>query len=125
MRDPGSACSRRLSTAVSWLRTAGELTVLPAGTVTTGTTGALSPPVPPNSLVIVTFVSQPSLPGTENFWSIALVAEDADAMPIMVRPTQKRVTILLCARTQRVIGATEPPSDDYFLAKIICSTNDR
>ena len=49
--------------------------------MTTGTIGAVSPPVPWKCSVIATFVSQPSLPGTENFWSSALVAEFADAIP--------------------------------------------
>ena len=64
--------------------TPGEPTVSPAGNVTTGTIGAVSPPVPWKCSAIATFVSHPSLPGTENFWSSALVAELAEAIPTTV-----------------------------------------
>ena len=55
----------------------------------------MSPPVPWKCSAIATFVSQPSLPGTENFWSIAFVAEFADAIPTTVSTTQNNVTSAL------------------------------
>ena len=64
-----------------------------------------------------TLVSQPSLPGTENFWSSAFVAELTDAMPMMVRATQKSVTIRLCARTQRV--SADIATDHYLFGQEI------
>ncbi len=54
---------------------------------------------------ICSLVTQPSLPGTENFCLSALVADPAEAMPTRVRTTQKMTTMRLCARTQRVSGA--------------------
>jgi hypothetical protein len=39
--------------------------------VTTGTSGAVSPPVPLYCSAIATLVSQPSFSGTENSWSSA------------------------------------------------------
>ena len=65
--------------------------------MTTGTIGAVSPPVPWKRSVIATFVSQPSLPGTENFWSIAFVAEFTVAIPTTVSTTQNNATIA-CGR---------------------------
>jgi hypothetical protein len=56
--------------------TPGEATVLPAGSVTTGSSGEVLPPVPWKSRAICSFVIQPSLPGTENFCLSAFVAED-------------------------------------------------
>ena len=91
-----------MSTCASCARTPGESTVSPDGSVTTGTIGALSPPVPPKRPAIAMLVSQPSLPGTENFWSRAFVAEFADAIPTSVSTSQKTATVRLCARTQRV-----------------------
>jgi hypothetical protein len=58
---------------------------------------------------MATFVSQPSLPGTENFWSRALVAELADAIPTTVSAIQNNVTMRLWARTHRVIADTGLP----------------
>ncbi len=92
IRAPGSACSSLLSICVSCPSTPDESTVLPCGNVTTGTIGAVSPPVPWKCWVIDTFVSQPSLPGTENFWSIALVAWFTVAIPTTVRTTQNNAT---------------------------------
>src|SRR5919201_1288509 len=124
IRDPGSARSSRRSTAASWRWTPGEETVFWCGSVTTGTIGAVSPPAPPNSWAMVTFVSQPSLPGTENFWSIALVAELTEAIPTTVRATQKMATTRLCARTQRVRDDIGPPEaerscEERFVAQTI------
>ena len=95
----------RASSARSSARTAGELVEVPLGSVTTGRSGALLPPVPWKSRTICWFVTQPSFPGTENFCLSALVAEPAEAMPISVSRTQKTTTMRLCARTQRVSGA--------------------
>ena len=49
--------------------------------LTTGTSGALLPPVPRKARAMAMLVVQPSLPGTENFCFSALVADPADAMP--------------------------------------------
>src|SRR5687767_5531924 len=49
-----------------------------------------------------TFVSQPSLPGTENSAFSASDAGPAAAMPARVRTIQTEVTIFLWASTQRV-----------------------
>ena len=102
MRAPGRACRRRASTRASWSRTPGELTVFPAGNVTTGTNAAFSPPVPPYRSVIARLVFQPSLPGTEKRCFSALVAGPAAAIPATVRTSQKTTTVRLCERTQRV-----------------------
>src|SRR3954447_26280871 len=110
MRAPGSAFARRLSTVASALCTPGLVTVLPAGSVTTGSSG-LADGSPPYCLAIETFVSHPSLPGTVNFWSMALLAGPAAAMPATVSTIQATATIRLCARTQRV-------SDDTFASPI-------
>jgi hypothetical protein len=47
IREPGSVSRRRSSMAASSARTPGESTVLPCGRVTTGSSGGVSPPVPP------------------------------------------------------------------------------
>jgi Luciferase-like monooxygenase len=47
IRAPGRASRKRASIAASSARTAGESTSLPCGRVTTGTSGAVSPPVSP------------------------------------------------------------------------------
>ena len=54
------------------------------------------------SRLICSFVTQPSLPGTEIFCLRALVADPAEAIPTRVRTTQKTTTMRLWARTQRV-----------------------
>jgi hypothetical protein len=47
IRDPGSASSRRVSIRARSAFTPGESAVLPVGRVTTGSSGRVSPPVPP------------------------------------------------------------------------------
>src|ERR687886_323853 len=71
------------------------------GRVTAGR-GGLPAVSPPYFWAIETLVSQPSLPGTVNFWFMALVAGPAAAMPAMVRTIQPRTTIRLWASTHRV-----------------------
>ena len=86
----------------------------PLGSVTTASSGAPLPPVPLKWCWICWFVTQPSLPGTENFCLRALVAGPAEAMPTSVRITQKMTTTRLCASTQRVmrvIAALPPPGE--------------
>src|SRR3954447_26349804 len=102
MRARGSAFRSSPSIRVSCAFTPGELTVLPAGSVTTGTSGELSPPVPKYFFAIATFVSQPSLLGTENSGSSARDAGPAAAKPAIVRTTQAAATSRLWASTQRV-----------------------
>jgi hypothetical protein len=110
MRLPGSVRSRRASTARSSAFTAGELRDARAGSVTTGSNGALLPPVPWKSRAIRWLVTQPSLPGTENFCFSALLAVPEEAMPTRVSTTQKMTTVRLWARTQRVSDAMCAPS---------------
>ena len=45
-REPGSAAAILASRLRRSLRTTGSVTCLPAGSVTTGTSGGFSPPVP-------------------------------------------------------------------------------
>ena len=83
--------------------TPGESALVPSGSFTTGTSGIVSPPVPAVALLrSSTFVSQPSLLGTENSGSSASVAGPDAATPAMVSTTQASTTVRLCARTQRV-----------------------
>ena len=93
--------------------TAGESALVPFGSVTTGTSGIVSPPVPRYCCAIVWFVSQPSLLGTENSGSSASVAGPAATTPAMVRKIQPRTTVRLCARTQRVSEDTV-----YYLRRV-------
>src|SRR5207247_8093832 len=90
-------------------RTPGESTERPVGSVTTGSSGAWSPPVPRNSRAICWLVTQPSLPGTENFCLSAFVAEPAEATPTRVTITQTTTMMRLCDRTQRVSGCMVAP----------------
>src|SRR5918996_978262 len=86
-------------------------TVAPSGSVTTGTSGAVSPPVPLYCSAIATLVSQPSFSGTENSWSSASEAGPAAITPAIVKTVQPRTTVRLWARTQRVSEDKEvPPS---------------
>ena len=55
---------------------------------------------------MATLVSQPSLPGTENFWSMAFVAAPESAMPPTVMRIQLTMTKRRWARTQRVMETT-------------------
>jgi len=82
--------------------TPGSATCPPFARVTTGISGEPSPPVPRYARAIAWLVSQPSWPGTENFWSIAFVAAPAVAMPTTVRAIQKPATSLRWARIQQV-----------------------
>jgi hypothetical protein len=52
------------------------------------------------------FASQPSLPGTENFWFIALLAGPDAAPPTSVSTTQKPITKRLWRRTHDVMLVT-------------------
>ena len=72
-------------------RTPGESTVVPSGSVTTGTRGRVSPPLP-NFVRISWLASQPSLPGTLKRWSSASEAGPAAATPNSVRTTQPTTT---------------------------------
>src|SRR4029077_8217524 len=98
----------RFSTAASSRRTAREITDEPGGRVTTGTRAELFPPVPWKSCAICWLVTQPSLPGTENFCFSALVADPAEATPTSVSTTQKQTTSRLCASTARVTRRIGP-----------------
>src|SRR5918992_1556456 len=102
MRARGRARSKRASIAARSRRTCGDSTDWPSGSSTTGTSGGDSPPVPRYFSAIATFVSQPSLPGTENSGSSASEAGPAAAMPEMASTIQTRTTVRLCERTQRV-----------------------
>ena len=90
-RDPGTVFFAVASILSSWARTPGLSTVLPSGSLTTGTRGSVSPPVP-YTFRISWLVSQPSRPGTENFWSRASDAGPAAPMPTSVSTTQARAT---------------------------------
>ncbi len=94
--------------------TVGESIDVPAGSVTTASSGAPSPPVPLKWWAIRWLVIHASLPGTENFCLRALVAEPAEAMPMSVSTSQNTTTLRLCASTQcvkRVIVPAEPASE--------------
>ena len=56
----------------------------------------MSPPVPLYLAAIAWFVSQPSLLGTENFWSSALLAGPAAAIPAIVSRIQLMTTMFSC-----------------------------
>ena len=55
----------------------------------------MSPPVPLYLAAIASFVSQPSLLGTENFWSSALLAGPAAMIPAIVSRIQRDDDCLL------------------------------
>ncbi len=90
-RDPGIVFFAVASIFSSWARAPGLSTVLPSGSLTTGTSGSVSPPLPYTAR-ISWLVSQPSRPGTENFWSSASEAGPAAARPTSVSTTQPRAT---------------------------------
>jgi len=84
-------------------RTDGDVTDVPFGRATTGTSGTVSPPpVVWYRRWIFWLASQAFCPGTVKRWFIALVAAGAATMPAMVKTTQKATTSLRWARTQRV-----------------------
>src|SRR5262249_10274144 len=97
------------SSFVRSLFTCGELTESPAGKVTTGRRGEVSPPVPLYLAAISWLVSQPCLLGTENFWSRALEAGPAAALAAVVSRTPEEPTVFLWASTQRVSDDTRFP----------------
>src|SRR5215208_921515 len=101
-REPGRTFVSERSTFARSAFTLGESARVPLGSCTTGTSGEVSPPVPRYFWAMSTFVSQPSLFGTENSGSRASVAGPAAMRPAMVRTTQVSTTVRLCARTQRV-----------------------
>src|SRR4051794_14347880 len=101
-RDPGSAWWSSRSTLARSAFTAVESALVPFGSVTTGTSGMVSPPVPRYCCAIVWLVSQPSLFGTENSGSSASVAGPEAATPAIVKRIQVTTTVFLWARTQRV-----------------------
>ena len=81
--------------------TAGEDTEVPAGSVTTASSGALFPPLW-KTRSIPALVVKPSRPGTENCVLNDFVEDPTVAMPTTVTSTQNDTTMRLCARTQRV-----------------------
>jgi hypothetical protein len=91
------------------LFTCGESIDSPWGSVTTGSRGEVSPPVPLYLAAIASFVSHPSLLGTENFWSSARLAGPAAMIPATVSTIHEMTTVRLWARTQRVSDATRIP----------------
>jgi hypothetical protein len=74
---------------------------VPAGNVTTASSGALSPPLLKIRAIRASVV-KPSRPGTENCVLNALVDDPTVAIPTIVTSTQNDATMRLCARTQRV-----------------------
>ena len=89
----------------------GSRRACPAAASPPGPAGRCRRPSRGSARAIATFVSQPSLLGTENSGSSASVAGPAAAMPAMVRTTQVSTTVRLCARTQRVSEDNGATSD--------------
>ena len=86
-REPGTARLALASTFSRSARTPGARTFEPSGSVTTGTSGGLSPPLP-YTRTISSLVSQPSRPGTLKRWSSASEAGPEAITPITVRISQ-------------------------------------
>src|SRR5215207_4169856 len=66
-------------------------------------------------------VSQPSRPGTENFWSIAFVAAPEVAMPTTVTTIQRAAIRRRCASTQRVKVAITRLYHKRFVARTMAA----
>ena len=84
---------------------------MPAGSVTTASSGALLPPLW-KIRAIRSLVTNPSRPGTENCLLNDWVDDPTVAIPTSVTRIQNDATMRLCARTQRVI-------DPIMLAHLI------
>ncbi len=109
IRAPGTAARMRPATAAMPRSTDGAAALAPAGSETTATSGALSPPLP-NMRAMAVLVSYPSRPGTEYSWLKALVARPTVAIPISVTTSQKAATARRWRRTKRVSAVMAPLS---------------